>query len=369
MNLLMIGGDRAILREKKGAFWYTLQSLSSRFDRIDVLCPHVAGVRKAEVAVLPNVFFHPSPRGLWYQPWWILRAGKRIVAEHHPAVCTVHAYPPFHHVWGALLLRRTTGLPILLEVHGLVGYPRAASLIDVIGRMLTRVFLPMIARRATGVRVINTALQDQLTHWKVPPEKIAVVPSFYCDRTVWHPDAAVHQRYDFVFCARLDRNKGLRTVLRALATVPGATLLVLGDGADRAHCERLTQRLDIEDRVTFGGWIAEQAAVADFYRQGRVFVQNARSEGGPRTALEAMACGLPVISTQVGVMPDVLRDGENGLFTTGEPADLAEKMRRMLADDDRLRRMGEVAAGSLDGFDREELMERYVALVRATART
>jgi hypothetical protein len=89
--------------------------------------------------------------------------------------------------WGLCSCGAGRASPFLLEVHGLVGYPRAASLIDYVGRIMTRVFLPVIARRVTGVRVINTALKDQLMRWKVPEEKIAVVPSFYCDRSVWHP--------------------------------------------------------------------------------------------------------------------------------------------------------------------------------------
>ncbi len=376
MNLLMIGGDRSVLRGKKGAFWYTLDALRQHWDRIDVLCPRKprATSRKHQAPStkhqdghrpFPTVFFHPSPRGLWYQPWWIAREGRRIVDAHHTHVCTVHAYPPFHHVPGALLLRRKTGIPVLLEVHGLVGSPRAASLIDFLGRMLSRFLLPQIARRADGVRVINTTLKQQLVAWKVPEEKITVVPSFYCDRAVWHPDASAEKRYDFVFCARLDRNKGLRSVLQALASVPHATLLVIGDGADRKHCEELSRRLGTEDRVTFAGWIAEQREVAALYRQGCVFLQNARSEGGPRTALEAMACGLPVISTCVGVMPDVLRDGENGCFTTGEPEDLAEKMHNLLSDHDRLRRMGAAAARAVEGCEREGLIAQYTHFLQS----
>lgn len=373
MNLLMIGGDRTILQGKKGAFWYTLDALRHYWDRIDVVCPSISSETRNEQPItrnpFPNVFFHPSPRGMWYQPWWIFEEGRRIVAQYHSAVCTVHAYPPFHHVIGALLLRARTRIPILLEIHGLVGYPHAASWIDVIGRIMTRRILPIVARSANAVRVINAGLQSQLASWGVPIQHIKIIPSFYCDRSVWYPDVSVHTQYDFVFCARLDRNKGLRSVLHALAKVPAASLLVVGEGADRAPCESLARRLGIASRITWVGWIAENTAVATLYRQARVFLQMARSEGGPRTALEAMACGLPVISTAVGVMPDVLREGGNGLFTTGDPADLEEKMRQILVDDGALARMGEAAAGSVGGFEREVLIQRYSDTIQSLSET
>src|SRR5688572_26205291 len=84
MKLLMISGDRSILQGKKGAFWYTLEEFAKHWERIDVICPKPQAMQKqmTENGPSQNVFFHPSPRGLWYQPWWIGKKGKELIGVH-----------------------------------------------------------------------------------------------------------------------------------------------------------------------------------------------------------------------------------------------------------------------------------------------
>mgnify|MGYP005684517749 FL=1 len=142
-------------------------------------------------------------------------------------------------------------------------------------------------------------------------------------------------------------------------------MVVIGDGPERQRCEQLAQQLDVANRVTFLGWLAENADVAAVYRSARVFILNSRSEGGPRVTLEAMACGLPVISTPVGVMIDVLQDRENGLFTTGVPEDLARQMKYLLSDVVQRDAMGAAAQEALEQFDRTTLIGRYADFLKS----
>jgi hypothetical protein len=74
----------------------------------------------------------------------------------------------------------------------------------------------------------------------------------------------------------------------------------------------------------------------DFYRSLDVYVCASRSEGTPNPCLEAAACGLPVVTTRVGNMPELIGDGENGFFVERDVADIADKLRR-LRDDPALR--------------------------------
>jgi len=365
MKLLMISGDRSVPTGKRGAFYYTLEEFSKHWDRVDILCPHVSHPAPSPFG---NVYFHISPHSLLRQPGWILQKGRDLIAEHGHAVAAVHEYPPFYNGIGAARLHRMTHIPYVLEVHHIVGYPRPASAAERAGKFLSRLFLARDARTAASVRVVNGETGRILTSFGVPPHKIHIVPSFYLDASVFYPDLAVRKTFDLVFCARLVPNKGLLPLLAALKTVRGS-LLIIGEGPERARAERYISANGLSGRVTFTGWLNGQEDVAAKLRLAKVFVMNSFSEGGPRVALEAMACGLPVIATKVGVLPDVIKDGENGIFTDGTAMDLAIKIRALLDDEQKLRRLGDKASRIIERFERTRLIQEYAEFLKAAAHT
>jgi glycosyltransferase involved in cell wall biosynthesis len=162
-------------------------------------------------------------------------------------------------------------------------------------------------------------------------------------------------------------NKGLRALIRAMHDIPKARLLVVGDGPMRNEAEELTRELGMADRVTFLGWVPSLESVAGAIQTASIFVMNSMSEGGPRSALEAMACGMPVIATPVGIMPFVIKNGVNGFFTTGEPADLTKKISMLLADEALRERVGREASKILDRFEKTALVKEYADFLKSLA--
>jgi len=103
----------------------------------------------------------------------------------------------------------------------------------------------------------------------------------------------------------------------------------------------------------------------DFYRSLDVYVCASRTDGTPNPCLEAAACGLPVVTTRVGNMPELIRDGENGFFVERDAADIAEKL-RWLRDDPRLRdRLGRAARADVELWDWRRQAVRYDEMLRA----
>ncbi len=367
MNLLMISGDRSVLAGKQGAFHATLSELIRHWDRIDVICPRAESATE-DASSIDGVFFHPSPYPLLLQPAWIVKKGRELHAKIGFGVMTVHEYPPFYNGIGASMLASQTGLPYAIEIHHIVGYPKAASCAEWIGRWMSRLYLGMDSKQAAGVRTVNGDVKNTLVRWGIPESKIEVVPSLYLDSTLLKPDPSIAKRYDIAFCARLVANKGLLNLIRAVGTIPHATLLVIGDGPEQYPAKRLVRELKLDERVTFVGWLPTATDVIQAMQSARIFVMNSRSEGGPRVALEAMACGLPVVSTCVGTMPDVIVDGENGVYTTGDPVDLAEKVQRLLKDAALRERLGAAAVRVIDRFEKRALVERYAEFLKGVGR-
>jgi len=123
--------------------------------------------------------------------------------------------------------------------------------------------------------------------------------------------------------SRLTEQKGIDVAVRALASLPDDTVLVvLGDGPERAELLRLARELGVEPRLFLLGRVPDVAA---WLRRASVFVHPARWEGFGLAVLEAMLAGLPVVATNVSALPELVVDGGTGLLV---PADDA----RALAD-------------------------------------
>jgi glycosyltransferase involved in cell wall biosynthesis len=103
----------------------------------------------------------------------------------------------------------------------------------------------------------------------------------------------------------------------------------------------------------------------EFYQSLDVYVCASRSEGTPNPCLEAAACGVPVVTTPVGNMPELIRDGETGLFIARDVGDIAAKLRR-LRDDPQLRQqMGRAARAAVEAWDWRYQASRYVEMFEA----
>jgi glycosyltransferase involved in cell wall biosynthesis len=121
------------------------------------------------------------------------------------------------------------------------------------------------------------------------------------------------------------------TLLRAFALVaaeiPGAELQIAGDGPLRDQLVEFTKELNLANRVTFVGALPH---TAQFFSQLDIFVLSSLNEGLPLALLEAMAAGLPVVSTRAGGVEEAAHEGQNAyLATVGDSNDLAQAMIRM----------------------------------------
>lgn len=145
------------------------------------------------------------------------------------------------------------------------------------------------------------------------------------------------------FLGRLTAEKGVFDLLRAVALLardrPAVRLELAGEG-DAEAVSRLAAELGIADRVHPLGWCDEAARDA-LLERAAVFALPSRFEGSPMSLLEAMAAGCPVVASEVGGIPDIVRDGVNGLLVPhGDVEALAHALARVLDDPALAARMG-----------------------------
>jgi glycosyltransferase involved in cell wall biosynthesis len=170
-----------------------------------------------------------------------------------------------------------------------------------------------------------------------------------------------------IIVARIDTLKGHDTLLHALAqlplTTPPVTLLIAGDGAERAAMERLATELGITQQARFLGFRTD---VRDLLAASDFFVLPSRLEGLPLSVLEAMAHGLPVIATPVGGTPEVIPDPRYGLLTPVDDVPALAAVLARLASDPALRQeLGEAGRRRVaEAFSFAAMTSRYDALYR-----
>ncbi|MEO7077170.1 MAG: glycosyltransferase [Ktedonobacterales bacterium] len=166
-----------------------------------------------------------------------------------------------------------------------------------------------------------------------------------------------------LFVGRLDPIKGIDLLLESLSLMQTrAQLLVVGGNPDGdPEVERLralAEDLGIADRVRFPG-AASQQELPTYYRAADALVVTSRYESFGLVAVEALACGTPVVASQVGGLPSVVHDGENGLLVPWRsPTTFAERLDELLADEALQARLRAQARPSVERFDWQRIGDR-----------
>ena len=126
-----------------------------------------------------------------------------------------------------------------------------------------------------------------------------------------------------VFVARLEDGKGTDLLLDSLGLLmsdnPAVKATIAGEGSQRHEMEARSRDLRISGRVTFSGWVAP-AGVMDLLSTATVMILPSKSEGMPISVLEALACGVPVVASAVGALPEMIEDGVNGAIVCDRTA-------------------------------------------------
>ena len=283
--------------------------------------------------------------GLWRR---VIRA---MTEEHRRGpFAVVHAFWADEPGWLAVWTGGRLGVPVVVSLAGgeLVAMPDIDyGLLRLPGR---RQAVAWTLRRAAAVTVGSRYLMELAR---------PVLPASRRDRLVLSPLGVETSRFspggagdDIVGAGRerpvvlnvgsLYPVKGQMDVLRALARVPDAELVVVGEGPLRGELRRLATRLGLRDRIRWLGAVAHDQRPA-VYRAAAVFVQGSRHEAQGMALLEAAACGVPAVGTPVGVLPEI------GSVASGEE-ELAREIGRLTRDETLRQELGDRALTSATEF-------------------
>ena len=275
----------------------------------------------------------------------------------------LHREEPFdvlhdnHSLGYGLLLVQRLGLPVVATIHHPLGIDRREDLRQMQGllrRARRAIYYPLVmqgvvARRLDGVITVSDfAGQMVRDYYRLAPGEVERVYNGV-DGAFFRPRAEIKKvpgRAIFVGSTE-DRKKGVRYLLEALKVLEPPAHLVIVDGRrypGRVYAQNLILELGLQSRVIWREQISDEELVQE-YNLAEVAVVPSLFEGFGLPALEAMACGLPVVATTAGALPEVTgADGEAALLVpTREPEALARAIRRLLASPALRQRLGEQA--------------------------
>ena len=273
---------------------------------------------------------------------------------------TVHEFPPFYNGIGARLLWWKIRVPYVLEIHHIPGYPKAASFKESVYRNLMRWFTKFDVSRALAVRVVNQIqVPEFLIKSGVPKEKIVYIPSMYIDLDIFKP-LSLFKEYDLIFVGRLENNKGITLLLEVIRNFKNQEsrikCLVVGDGALRDWVQ--SQITNYQLPITNYGWAKDQKEIAELMNKSKILIMPSYNEGGPRVILEAMACGVPVLATNVGLIPDFAEKNVAKIIDWNAE-DIAQKARELLENGEERERLSATGVELASKFERKIMVKNY----------
>lgn len=300
----------------------TLSSLQNRVSREDI------------EFVLFDMGKQPS---VWKTVWPL----SRLIASLDPDIVHCSGIDGYAASYAVLASRLAGVGAILGGLHMSREYPRS--------RGLNKLFRFIVDRSLdAAIAVSESTRKVAIEHRGIDPDRIAVIypgipmlPELNASRADQR-GAGSPGTIMVGTAARLAPTKDLGTMLQAAAmldrSVNDIQFVIIGDGPDRDHLVALARELGLRNSVRFTGW---QASVVPMLQSLDIYVQSSVTEASGIAIMEAMSCGLPVVATNVGGVPEVVANGRTGLLVPPRnPKALAEAIQELARDGPKRKQMG-----------------------------
>jgi N-acetyl-alpha-D-glucosaminyl L-malate synthase BshA len=321
-----------------------------------------------------NVFYHEVSILKYplfdYAPYEPALASKIVDITKVAGLDILHVHYAIPHASAALLAKMILAeegivIPVVTTLHG--------TDITLVGKEAT--FKPVVSwsiNHSDAVTAVSESLKlETLEHFNIQ-RGIDVIPNFI-DFTRFNKQPKEHFKMVLspngekilVHTSNFRKVKRVEDVISVFCLVAAqipAKLLMIGDGPERTHIEMLSREMACADKITFLG---KQEAVEEILSVCDLFILPSETESFGLAALEAMACEVPVISSNAGGIPEVNIHGETGyLSKVGDVADMAKNAMSILQDDTTLKRFKANALNRAKHFNLENIMEQYIAVYR-----
>ncbi|RVT98521.1 N-acetyl-alpha-D-glucosaminyl L-malate synthase BshA [Mucilaginibacter limnophilus] len=316
-----------------------------------------------------NLFYHEVSVSNYplfdFPPYELALASRLVDVVRFEKLDVLHVHYAIPHASAAFMAKQilaTYGIdiPFVTTLHG--------TDITLVGK--DRTYNPVVTfsiNKSDGVTAVSEHLRKDTYDFFDIQNEIKVIPNFidlnrFSLKPKDHFRKAIAPNGEKILVHTSNFRKVKRTedVVKIFAEVVKevpARLLMVGDGGERSGCEQLARDLGVADQIRFLG---KQDAIEEILSVSDLFLMPSQSESFGLAALEAMACKVPVISSNTGGLPELNVDGETGfLKDVGDVKGMAEAAIHILQDDDRLNTFKENALARAKVFDLQNILPEY----------
>ncbi len=312
--------------------WFPFRS--ERFGRYARFARVPASEEQAGLTVDHPRFLAVPRIGVSLNPFSLYRAGRRAISAWLKSggdFDLIDAHYVYPDGVAAVLLGRRFGRPVVITARG-----TDLNLLPELS--LPRAMIRRACRRADGLIAVSAALRERFIALGIAPEAVRVLPNGV-DLALFRPmdRTAERQRLGvsgtvLLGVGNLIPLKGQDLMIRAVAALPGTTLILVGQGPEEAALKALAASLGVAERVRFLGPIPH-GELPGIYNAADALLLASSREGWPNVLGEALACGTPVVSMRVGGAPELVAAPEAGvLYETRSAKALADAIRSLLAN-------------------------------------
>jgi len=244
----------------------------------------------------------------------------------------------------ALILNLLFKTPYIVFLRGgdVPGFDAKDKILNLF-HFFTRPLIRYICKKAHSV-VANSEGLRLLALKEMPELEVLAIPNGVATDVFYPLQKNNENSLVRVICTgRLVKQKGFDLLMQSLKTIPSELwkLEIIGDGPEKQNLQILAEKLEIKDKVLFGGWIARENIVTK-YQNADIFVLPSSGEGMSNTVLEAISSGLPVISTKVSGNDELIKKEQNGILIPVNNINALKNALERLINDPVLRtKMGE----------------------------
>ena len=319
-----------------------------------------------------NIYYHEvavSDYPLFeYQPYETELTSKMVDVVKYEKLDILHVHYAIPHASAAFMAKQILqsqgiSIPFVTTLHG--------TDITLVGKDPS--FEPVITfciNQSDAVTAVSESLKNDTYKHFATTREIHVIPNFIVPALQNNDTPSViRQKYaadnERILChvSNFRKVKRVEDVIEVFYKVQqkiASKLILVGDGPERYSCEKLVRELQICDKVIFIGKVRDTAHVLEL---SDVFLLPSETESFGLAALEAMAVGVPVISSNTGGIPEVNIHGETGfLSNVGDTDDMAKNTLTILNDDIELKQFKDRALQRSHHFDIEKILPMYEAV-------